>query len=166
MTTKIEKHERFTHEGTEILRCRVCLEYPTEREAIGDFYRKCAENAYAFAKETLLPIAEKAYAEDTDEKKRFRFVPFNYQLSGTVTLDGEYFSQRLDAIFSRRSDVIDSFTDGQVWECDGELLVPPDIVLRIAGAARDKRSKGAKSVLLLADGACVLREGKWETIKV
>lgn len=165
MNTKIEKHERFTYEGTEILRCRIDLEYPTEREAIGDFYRKCAENACAFVKETLLPIAEKAYSEDTDERKRFRFVPFRYQLSGTVTLDGEYFSQRIDASFSRRGDVIDSFTDGQVWECERELLVPPDIVLRIAGAARDKRSKGAKSVLLFDDGACVLRGGKWEMLK-
>ena len=165
MNTKIEKHERFTHEGTEILRCVIRLEYPTESEVIGDLYRKCAENTYAFVKETLLPIAERAYSEDTDERKRFRFVPFKYQLLGEVTLEGEYFSQRLDAIFSRRGEVIDSFTDGQVWECKRELLIPPAIALRIAGVPRKKKSPRAKSVLLLTDGACVLRDGKWEILK-
>lgn len=165
MNTKIEKHERFTHEGTEILRCVIRLEYPTEREVIGDFYRKCAENTCVFVKENLLPIAERAYSEDTDERKRFRFVTFKYQLLGEVTLEGEYFSQRLDASFSRRDDVIDSFTDGQVWECERELLIPPHIALRIAGAERKKKSPRAKSVLLLADGACVLHDGKWETLK-
>ena len=165
MNTKIEKHERFAHEGTEILRCLIRLEYPTEREVIGDFYRKCAENTYAFVKETLLPIAEKAYLEDTDERKRFRFVPFKYQLLGEITLDGEYFSQRLDVSFSRRGEVIDSFTDGQVWDREKELLVPPDIALKIAGMTRKKKSHRAKSVLLFANGACVLSDGKWETLK-
>lgn len=165
MNTRIEKHERFTHDGTEILRCRICLEYPTERKEIGDFYRRCAENTYAFVKAALLPIAEKAYIEDTDERKRFHFAPFKYQLLGEVTLDGEYFSQRLDAVFSRRGEVIESFTDGQVWECESELLVPPDIALRIAGATRKKNSSGAKSVLLFDNGAYVLRGGKWERLK-
>ena len=165
-TVKIEKNERFTYEGVEVLRCRICLEYPDEKSEIENFYQKCADNAYEFVKSTLLPMANEAYENDTDERKRFRFAPFRYQLLGTVTLDTEYFSQRLDVALSRNGEILDSFTDGQVFEAGRELLIPKNIALKWSGFARDKRVKGAQSVLLFSDGVSVLKKGKWEKIKV
>ena len=164
-TVKTEKNERFTYEGVEILRCRIDLAYPDGKNEIAAFYEKCSKNAYEYVKNELLPMAREAYEADTDERKRFRFAPFRYQLTGTVTLDGEYFSQRLDARLLRNGETLDSFTDGQVWECKTERLVPKNIVLRISGFLRDKRVKEAKSVLLFSDGISVLKSGKWEKIK-
>lgn len=162
---KTEKNERFTYDGVEILRCRINIEYPDDKKEIAEFYQKCAENAYGFVKNTLLPMANAAYENDTDERKRFRFAPFRYQLTGTVTLDTEYFSQRLDASFLRKGELLDSFTDGQIFDTERELLVPKDIALKILGFEHDKRVKGAKSVLLFSDGIAVLKNGKWERIR-
>ena len=164
-TVKIEKNERFTYEGVEVLRCRICFEYPDEKSEIENFYQKCADNAYEFVKSTLLPMANEAYENDTDERKRFRFAPFRYQLLGTVTLDTEYFSQRLDVALSRNGEILDSFTDGQVFDTERELLVPKNVVLRNLGFLRDKRVKKAESVLLFFDGISVLKKGKWERIR-
>lgn len=164
-TLKIEKNERFTCEGVEVLRCRICLEYPDEKSKIEAFYQKCAENAYEFVKSSLLPMANDAYKNDTDERKRFRFASFRYQLLGTVTLDNKYFSQRLDVALSRNGEILDSFTDGQVFDTERELLVPKKIILRELGFSRDKRVRETKSVLLFSDCIAVLKKGKWEKLK-
>lgn len=163
-TLKIEKNERFTCNGVEVLRCRICLEYPDGKNAISEFYQKCAENSYEFVKSTLLPMANEAYENDTDERKRFRFAPFRYQLLGTVTLDTEYFSQRIDVTFSRKGETLDSFTDGQVFDVEKELLIPKRIVIKTLGFGSDKRIRGAKGILLFSDGISVLKNGKWERI--
>lgn len=164
-TVKIEKNERFMYEGVEVLRCRISLEYPYGKKEIASFYEKCSENAFEFVKSSLFSMAKKLYEEDTDERKRFRFAPLRYQLEGTVTLDGEYFSQRLDACLLRKGEALDSFTDGQVFDTERELLVPKDIALKLYGFLRDKRAKKAKSVLLFSDGISVLKSGRWERIK-
>lgn len=162
---KIEKNERFTCDGVEILRCRISLEFPCGKKQIEEFYQKCAENTYEFVNGFLLPMAKETYENDDDERKRFRFAPFKYQLIGTVTLDGEYFSQKLDAQLTRKAEVLDSFTDGQVFDMERELLVPKEVVFRIFGFSRDKRVKGAKSVLLFSDGISVFKDGRWERMR-
>ena len=164
-TVKIEKIERFTCDGVEILRCRIDLEYPEGKKEIDGFYQKCADNAYDFVKSTLLPMAKECYENDTDERKRFRFVPFRYQLLGTPTFETEFFSQRLEATLLRKGEILDSFTDGQVFDIERELLIPKDIVIRKLGFARDKRVRGAKSVLLFSDGIAILKNGKWARIR-
>ena len=164
-TLKIEKNERFTCEGVEVLRCRICLEYPDGKNAISEFYQKSAKNAYEYVKNELLPMSNEAYENDTDERKRFRFVPFKYHLIGTVTLDGEYFSQRLDARLFRNGETLDSFTDGQVFDTEREMLVPQNVILRNFGFLRDKRVKKSESVLLFSDGISVLKKGSWERIR-
>jgi hypothetical protein len=164
-TVKIGKNERFTYEGVEILRCRIYLEYPDGKNEIAEFYEKCAENVYEYVKNELLPMATETYKADTDERKRFRFAPFRYQLMGTVTLDKEYFSQRLDVRLSRNGETLDSFTDGQIFDTERELLVPKNVILRNFGFFRDKRVKDTQSVLLFSDGIAVLKKGIWEKIK-
>jgi hypothetical protein len=84
---------------------------------------------------------------------------------GTVTLDKEYFSQRLDVRLSRNGQTLDSFTDGQIFDTERELLVPKNVILRNFGFFRDKRVKDTQSVLLFSDGIAVLKKGIWEKIK-
>ena len=110
-------------------------------------------------------MVTEAYENDTDERKRFRFEPFRYQLLGTPTFETEFFSQRLEATLLRKGEILDSFTDGQVFDIERELLIPKDIVIRKLGFARDKRVRGAKSVLLFSDGIAILKNGKWARIR-
>ena len=162
---KTEINERFTHEGVEILRCRINIEYPDGKNEIAELYQKLAENTYGYVKNILLPVVTEAYENDTDERKRFRFVPFRYQLLGTPTFETEFFSQRLEATLLRKGEILDSFTDGHVFDIERELLIPKDIVIRKLGFARDKRVSGAKSVLLFSDGIAILKNGKWARIR-
>ncbi len=164
-TLKIEKNERFTYNGVEILRCRISLEYPNGKKDIAEFYEKCAQNAYEYVKNELLPMATEIYESDADERKRFRFIPFKYQLLGTVTLDTEYFSQRLDARLLRNGETLDSFTEGQIFDTERELLIPKKLILRELGFSHDKMVRKTKSVLVFADGISVLKNGKWEKLK-
>lgn len=118
-------HERYCVDGTEVLRCRIRIACPYESERIGEFYRELAERAFAFVKARVLPMAESAFCDDADEKKRYRFKPYRYSLLGRVTKQSEEsFSICLCASLMRSDGRSESFEDTQTWDISRQIMVP------------------------------------------
>ena len=116
-------HEHHRREGTEVLRVRITLPQWEALPSVNDFYREMGERAAAFCRTCLSERAEAAYEGDPDPKKRFRFRPLRYTLTGTVAQDGERVRVRLCAELVDENGVHSHFRDEQLWE--GETMVPP-----------------------------------------
>ena len=122
--------ERVFVDGIEIF--RILVDFPCVEgvDNINAFYQRIAENAFRYAKESLLPAARKAYEDDPNPKKRFYFSTHLYSLRGEVTY-------RTDALLSlsvsaewQHGTEVDRFLDAHLWNVEKQRLISPREGLR------------------------------------
>lgn len=158
---KFAKHGWASVAGSEVLRWRISL--PLGGEGIGDFYREIGERAVGYCEGALTEQATQEFEQSDDPNKRFRFPVLSYHLAGEVTYEDECFlSVLLTAELRRRGEraPIVHFEDGQVWEKEGGVLLPPDQLVRTVcqtgfSHREKKRCRGvllSEKVLLWYDG--------------
>ncbi len=121
------KTARFCVSGTEVLRCRISLPEWDGRERINSFYRQVGEQTYHFCETRLREIAEGAFEESADEKKKFRFPAFSYLLEVQVTETEDEATVTLAAQWRQRgmAEPLAIGRDTHIWQLSEEQLVPP-----------------------------------------
>lgn len=163
----MEKHERFAHEGVELLRVRISLPHDEKTDAIRDFWEQMGEAAYRFCRERLMPYVLGCYERDPDPKKRLHFAPFRYRLWGDVRYRSDtLLSVRIEASLSRDGvgQARRSFCDAQNFSLpDGCLLSPRDALACYLGEpVSQKRCKHVKSLLLTERVAYAKHGDTWQ----
>ena len=157
MENIFQKNGRSCAAGTELLRWRISLPQCESKEGnIAAFYEEIGRRAVKYCEERLSALARSEFDALDDPDKRFSFSAFSYRLEGRVTYEDEQFwSLCLVAELRRRGDrlPIAHFEDGQVWEKQSELRVPPEELVRRLGAEAlgSRERKHARGVLLSRD---------------
>ncbi len=138
------KTARFCVSGTEVLRCRLSLPEWEGREKINAFYRQVGEHAFRFCETRLRELAEGAFEESADEKKKFRFPPFSYLLEVQVTENGDEATVSLLAQWRQKgvAEPLAVGRDTHIWQISEEQLVPP----RKEKKPKKKKEKSGSSV--------------------
>ena len=141
--------------GVEILRWRIELPRYEELEKISEFYGAISERCVAFCQGTLRQRAEDAYDLCEDPKKRFRFDPLIYRLTGTETArQKDLLSVSLEITLKRGDTVWERELLGQVF-CESEqILLSPKETARMWDGTRLSGARKKKT------GALILREGE------
>ena len=164
MAELFQKSGRARVSGIEVLRWKISL--PLRGERIAAFYREIGERTAAYCEGALRERAEGELERSEDENKRFFFPTLIYRLEGRVTYeDEEILSVCLVAELRRSGErsPIGFFEDGQVFEKQGELLLPPERVVSRFGGARlsAKEKRAARGVLLTETGALWHDGARW-----
>ncbi len=142
--------------GVLVLRWRISL--PQIRQ-VGDFYDTVGREAAAFCRRGLAERARAAYEADPDPKKRFRFVPFRYELTGRVTHQDEaLISVALRVRLQGGGEAPTERHMGQVFDAVDGALLSPDMVARRMG---EKRLPGR---IRRSPGGVVIEGGKLRQI--
>ncbi len=139
-------------EGVEILRYRIDLNIPTDKEQIQDFYRGVYENALLCCENDLSRYATEKYKISTDPRKRYAYVPIRYRLEGKATFcDGDMMFIKLTAELLRDG-ATETVYDSHVWSLSEECLIPPKMAARaFLGKGRLPREL-SKSGFLVENG--------------
>ena len=167
----INRAERFRISGVEVLRCRISLPQWAEYGGLSDFYRELGDRAFGFCQDILRPDAEAVYERSEDERKRFRFPAFSYELTGEVCWqEADLLSVRIRAELCRRGspEPLSRGWDAHTWQLGGgepTLLPPEQVVQAVAGKALPKRKrKGARGVLIDGGRLWLCRSDGWEEL--
>ena len=163
----MEKHERFTHEGIELLRVRISLPSLEDVDAVHGFWVQMTDAAYAFCHDRLMPYAIDCYERDPDPKKRLHFAPFRYRLWGETRYRSDtLLSVLIEASLSREGagQRRQYFCDAQNFSLpDGCLLSPRDALsLYLGEPVSKKRCKHVKSLLLTERVAYAKHGDTWQ----
>ena len=147
-------------DGVEILRWRIELPRYEELERISEFYEGLQKETADFCQNVLKGRAETAYDQCDDPKKRFRFSPLIYRLTGRETArEKDLLSVSLEVTLRTGDTVLENGVFGQIF-CESEqILLSPEEAARMWDGrrltAREKRETGG---LLLRDGSLWFRE--------
>ena len=149
-----KRAERFRVSGVEVLRCCLTLPQWEEHETLSALYREIGDRAMAFCKDRLREEAEAEYESSEDERKRFRFPTWRYELTGEVChAEDGLLSVRLTATLCRKgsAEPLMRGYDAHTWQleegADAVLLPPEQVAERVTGRAlprrKRRRAKGA-----------------------
>ena len=163
----MEKYERLTYEGIELLRVRISLPHEEKNDAVRDFWEQMGNAANTFCHERLLPYATDCYERDPDPKKRLHFAPFRYRLWGETRYRSDtLLSVLIEASLSREGagQRRQYFCDAQNFSLpDGCLLSPRDALsLYLGEPVSKKRCKHVKSLLLTERVAYAKHDDTWQ----
>ena len=116
--------------GVEVLRYRIDLNIPTDKERIQEFYRGVYENALLCCKNDLSRYADERYDLSSDPKKRYAYTPIRYRLEGKATFcDGDMMFIKLTAEL-RRDGAAETVYDAHAWSLSEQCLLPPKMAAR------------------------------------
>ena len=165
MQTSGQAMGRICVEGTEVLRYRISLPAWEEQRMPTELYGRMASAVRDFCEGALRSYAVQAYERCEAPDKRFRFSPFLYTLTGTVTYwDGVLLSVCIETVFRKRgqSEPTQRIWDAHTWSVteDGAFLLPPRQATRAFGIAlpSKRQFRGAVGVIREADSVVLYTE--------
>jgi len=152
----IKKNKRFCEDGVELLRFRASYPCFEKCGEINDFYETLTEYCLNYCDTVLFPKMRQAYADDPDEKKRFIFYKYTYEINAKVlnVTDGVA-SVRADVrLYGKKLDKKATVMAHNFSICDGKLLCPLTAAKKLAPGMPSREVKKLLSVsenLLFSD---------------
>ena len=140
--------------GVEILRWRIDLPQPEELAEISAFYRELAAGVAEFCRGALKQRAETEYEHCDDPKKRFRFSPLIYALTGRIAArEASLLSVELTVSLRRDGHLLSRRVWGQVFDLSEQVLLPPELITSMRGMPKPpKRIRKQIGALLVSEG--------------
>lgn len=150
--------------GVEILRWRIDLPQLEELAEISAFYCELAARTAAFCRGALKQRAETEYEHCDDPKKRFRFPPLVYALTGRIAArEASLLSVELTVSLRRDGHLLAHRIWGQVFDLGDQVLLPPELITSMRGMPKPpKRIRKQIGALLVSEGTLWERKnGEW-----